>query len=116
MKKLMLIGATIVAGLIAYVSLYSYVDVSAGLGKEWTFQGNAGINSMEGIYAENYRVTDASGEVTSISFSCIYKPNSMCWEITGGGGVFRYYGIGEQQSDPNSAAPGSGTVETVNVP
>jgi len=116
MKKLMLIGATIVVGLIAYVSLYSYVDTNAGTGKSWKLQGNPDVQGMNGDYLENSRVITPSGEVLSISFTCNYNPQQLCWIIINGGKTFRSFGINEVSGDPNYVGSGSGTVESTTNP
>jgi len=118
MKKLMLIGATIVAGLIAYVSLYSYVDTEAGAGKTWSYGGNPGVTGQEGIYTEINRTITPSGEVTSISFTCAIDPNQLCWVIINDGKTFRSFGLSENTNVGEGYLPSgsSGSVETDTTP
>jgi len=111
MKKLMLIGATIVVGLVVFATLQAYVDISAGSGRVWSLQQQPGLMGMDGEWYENYRVEDATGQVISISFTCV-KANQLCWQIMGDGSILRTYGIGEFPSDPTLPSSGSGTLET----
>jgi len=102
MKKLMLIGATIVVGLVSFL----VVEATFYSGN-WT--DSNGQFAMNGALTITFVEKDYNGNPISFSYTC-YQADAKCWVITLTG--LRLYDAveGETEAAPSWAEPDNGTI------
>ena len=89
MKKLMMIGATIVVGLFAFVILNADTPHRAADGGIWVDSGGTPVadGSVAGKYNGGTSYGDPINGYTRLVINCIYNPAKICYTISEGGKV-----------------------------